>query len=173
MSRLYQGKDLGGDGTVPHVSAIPLEFDEQKLKGDMYATSKHGSLQNSDAVLGHIVGRINDFYTDFGGFRGPGAAEGEEIGLETGDVQQAGEPLVVRVRPGKPRPLTVKLHGSRSEAPIHVVTLPPSDDEWIECRFEPLPEGAYRIMVTADQSMPVEEAVAVAGPERPAHGVVS
>jgi pimeloyl-ACP methyl ester carboxylesterase len=168
MSRLYKGEDLGGDGTVPRVSAIPLEFDDQRRRGDMYATSKHGSLQNTRAVLDHVAGRINDLYTQFGDFRNVGVAAGEEIALETSDVLQDDEPLIVRARPGTPRSLTVMLYASRNEAPIRVLTLPPSDVEWVECRFEPLEEGSYRVMVTADKSMPVEEAIAVAAAPRPA-----
>jgi hypothetical protein len=71
-SRQYNDEELGGDdeelgrdGTVPRVSAIPVEFDDLRQRGDMYATPRHGSLQNARTVLDYIVGRVNDLYTQF------------------------------------------------------------------------------------------------------------
>src|SRR5207244_11198624 len=47
------GKDESGDGTVPRVSASPIEEGE----GDaIYAATRHASLQNADAVLTHVRG---------------------------------------------------------------------------------------------------------------------
>ncbi len=167
MSEEHDGRALGGDGTVPRVSAIPLEFEDLGRRGDMYATPKHGSLQNSQAVLAHLTGRINDFYTAFGGFRGATPA-GDEIGITTPDLVTTGDPITVRVRPRTPRPVTVSLYASRNEPPIRVATLPAQEDPWTTCRFDLLPEGVYRVVVTADASLPTEEAFAVVDTNRTA-----
>jgi hypothetical protein len=161
MSDLYNGQFLGGDGTVPRVSAIPLEFDDLKRRGDMYSTTKHGSLQNARPVLEHIVGRVNDLYTQFGGFRGIPSA-GDDLALEVDDVVPATEPVVVRVRPQSPRALTFTLFASRDGASINEITLLARDEEWVTCRFDPLPAGTYRVIVRGTGAEPVEEAFAVA-----------
>lgn len=160
MSEEYNGETLGGDGTVPRVSAIPLEFDDLGHRADMYATPKHGSLQNSKSVLDHLAGRINDFYTQFGGFRDI-ALNADEIGIKTPDLVTTDEPVTVHARPRTPRMVTVSLYASRNEPPIRVVTLPAQEDPWIACQFDPLPEGVYRAVVTADASLPTEESFAV------------
>ena len=62
--RSYDGKDLGGDGTVPRVSASP-----QEAKSDqdaMFSSDKHGSLQNADGVHTQMRGWINEI--DLGDF---------------------------------------------------------------------------------------------------------
>lgn len=163
MSEQYKGETPGGDGTVPRVSAIPLEFDEARQRGDMYATPKHGSLQNSPAVLDHLIGRINDFHTDFGGFRGVSLAE-DEIGIKTPDLAITGMPVTIRISPRSPRPVELSIYASRNDAPIRVVSLPAQDEPWMTCHLEPLPEGVYRAVATAKASLPTEEAFAVVNP---------
>ena len=161
MSEAYNGRTLGGDGTVPRVSAIPVEFDDLKRRGDMYATAKHGSLQNTQSVLDHLTGRINDLHTEFGGFRAIGYS-GDDLCIATPDLASATEPIVVRVRPGSPRPVTVSIYASRDEPPVRRATLPAGDEPWTPCPFDPLPPGAYRAVVEAEGCLPTEEAFAVA-----------
>lgn len=160
MSRLYRGKDLGGDGTVPYVSAIPEEFDDLGQRADMYAALTHGSLQNGEAVLDHVIGRIDDFYTDFGGFKGRPESL-DATALEVADLVRSDEPVRVRARPQTPQPLRFSLFGSRDAAPLRVIDVPRREDEWVEVQFEPLPEGVYRVAVATDRSS-IEEALAVA-----------
>lgn len=54
MVRSYEGEDLSGDGTVPRFSAFPLEADYEE--GAMYASTRHASIQNADAVLTQVRG---------------------------------------------------------------------------------------------------------------------
>ncbi len=48
MVKTYEGRPLDGDGTVPRVSAVPLELSDNPSA--TYAATQHGSLQNADAV---------------------------------------------------------------------------------------------------------------------------
>jgi pimeloyl-ACP methyl ester carboxylesterase len=170
MSREYQGRTLGGDGTVPRVSAVPLEFDDHDQGADMYASPKHGSLQNARAVLDHLVGRVTGLDLRFGAFRGiatPGPARSiDEIAIEAPDVVTSDEPAVVRARAPLDSTLTFTLYASRLGDPIHVVEVPVRDNEWVAHQFEPLPEGSYRVVVSGAGKQATEEAFAVAGVNR-------
>ena len=74
----------------------------------MYVATRHGAIQNADAVLVHLSGRINDFYTDFGGFRGVEAA-GTDVALEVDDVVLESEAIHVRAQASTPTMLTAEL----------------------------------------------------------------
>ncbi|MBK9739902.1 MAG: hypothetical protein IPO93_10370 [Actinobacteria bacterium] len=50
------GEDMGGDGTVPRVSATPIELSDTPR--ETYVSTKHGSLQNAEAALSHVVGTV-------------------------------------------------------------------------------------------------------------------
>ena len=56
MLASYEGGDEGGDGTVPRVSATPIELSDDPR--ETYVSTTHGSLQNAEAVLSHVVGAL-------------------------------------------------------------------------------------------------------------------
>ena len=56
MFNTLGGEDMGGDGTVPRVSATPIELSDDPR--ETYVSTKHGSLQNAEAVLSHVVGAL-------------------------------------------------------------------------------------------------------------------
>lgn len=57
MIRTYEDEDMGGDGTVPRVSATPIELSDDPR--EMYATQKHGALQNAASILGQVIGVLS------------------------------------------------------------------------------------------------------------------
>ena len=77
----YEGKNLRGDGTVPSVSAIPVEMSDNP-EGTMYASTKHASLQNSGAVLDHLVGVLAGVNVDLNDFKD---ISGAKLSLEVDD----------------------------------------------------------------------------------------
>ncbi|SRR6266540_5434058 len=50
----YEGVDQDGDGTVPRVSATPIEVEHEE--NAMFAAQRHASLQNDDPVLTQLAG---------------------------------------------------------------------------------------------------------------------
>lgn len=95
MLRSYDGGDLGGDGTVPRVSASPQEA--QNDQSAMFSSDKHASLQNAVGVHTQVRGWVNQI--DLGEFL---AAEPEHVAVDAADVHQAGSPVHVRVTPSAP-----------------------------------------------------------------------
>lgn len=156
----YGGKDLGGDGTVPRVSAVPIEFDAIPRRGDMYTSTKHGSLQNSSEVLDHIVGRINDLYTDYGGFRSWSSPPEEDLAVEVPDAALAGESVLIRIRSTSKRHARVSVISSSQRTPESMIQLVASED-WSDFRIPTPKAGSYTVRVERDGLPPVEDSFAV------------
>ena len=91
LLQTYKGQALGGDGTVPRFAAIPIELSDNPIAA-MYAGTQHGSLQNADAVISHLIGLLSGFDLDLGDFKKPKI----QVALEVEDVYFADEPIVVR-----------------------------------------------------------------------------
>jgi pimeloyl-ACP methyl ester carboxylesterase len=99
MLKTYDRVDMGGDGTVPRASAMPLE--QQDAAQGMFAATKHAALQNADAVLTHLGGLLTGLYFPLGDFRAarPHLAQ---LSLELDDLYRSDEKVIVRVRPSQP-----------------------------------------------------------------------
>ncbi len=138
----YDGDDLGGDGTVPRVSATPIETDAlQPAYQPMYSSEKHGALQLAEAVQTQLRGILTA--RPLSGFR---AVQG--VRVEADDILATGESLLVRALPdaaGLTLQATVtdlatgRLAGS--------LMLQRDADEVHGVEFPPLPAGDYRLAV--------------------------
>jgi pimeloyl-ACP methyl ester carboxylesterase len=160
MSTTFGGQDVRGDGTVPRVSAIPLEFDDTGARADLYAASKHGSLQNADSVLTHLVGRITDFFTDFGDWRSPKPV-GPDLALEVPDLVRSDEEIVVRAQGGGPVTATLLAHGG--DRPSQTRTAQAEPSSWATLTFDPTPAGRYEVQLSdGGGGEPVRDSIAVA-----------
>ena len=53
----HDGVDSAGDGTVPRVSATPVELSDQGR--EIYAPDQHGSLQNGIGPLTQLTGLLS------------------------------------------------------------------------------------------------------------------
>ena len=144
----YRGKDEKGDGTVPRVSATPIERSGEG--GEMFAATRHASLQNADAVLAHLHGVITDLYLDLGARRArpePGAA----LGLDLEDLYWDDEPVTIRVRAegqtGTARAAITQLETNTqvSRAALRVV-----EGEWQTAELPRLAPGTYRLTVRGE-----------------------
>lgn len=143
LLRMLEGADQGGDGTVPRVSATPAELEREA--NAMFASERHASLQNEEAVLVQMRGVLSGLDVDFPSFRDAFPTIG--LGLEVEDVYTAGEPVRIRVLPEEEpaEPLLVKVLDAENEAEVANDTLRPSDDGWYEAELRPLAEGTYRV----------------------------
>ncbi|MDP9388510.1 MAG: hypothetical protein M3Q48_11525 [Actinomycetota bacterium] len=92
---LLDGRDLGGDGTVPRVSATPIELSTEAR--EVYATESHASLQNFDPVLVQVSGLLT--WEPLALYRGSPA---DGFRLEVDDVLPPGEPLEVTLATAGP-----------------------------------------------------------------------
>lgn len=159
----HEGRDRGGDGTVPQVSATPIEYSQER--NQMYAATQHASLQNADAVLTQIDGLINSFYFDLGRFRRREITR-TTVALEVEDLYWTGEPVRVRARPEREEvQLTATLTNSDTGAVVATQPLRPGTEGWQSAEFVPPVAGAYRVEVRGGADVePAEDALAVAEP---------
>jgi pimeloyl-ACP methyl ester carboxylesterase len=82
--KTWDDKDLSGDGTVPRVSAVPLEVVD--AQAGMFAGEQHGSLQNDSAVLTHLRGLLTGQVINLSMFEAMGPSR---IGVE--ELKSAGD----------------------------------------------------------------------------------
>jgi len=152
--RSYRGEDLGGDGTVPRVSAFPLEAAEESAA--MYASTRHASLQNADAVLTQVRGWLTG--AQLGHFRA-GAAVSLSLDLE--DAYPAAMGVQATVLPSEATADLVAtlewVTGPGRAVPPVSVTLPVQDGPR-DIRISPPAPGCYRLTVTgANDVEPVSD----------------
>ena len=160
LLRSYGGEDMGGDGTVPRVSATPIEMSE--MRREIYAAEMHGSLQNADGALANIKGALTRSRIELGRFRAP-ARPGATLTLEMDDVVLAGEPLQLRARAsaGDARidvQLTHIANGKALGGQLSTVAGSP----WQQANFDRLDAGAWRVRVSAPGASPVTDLAVVA-----------
>ena len=88
----------GGDSTVPRVSAVPIELDQEYR--DTFVAEKHAALQNNDHVLLQIAEAVKTMQGVGPALRGgdpaPALAAAPALSLDVDDWYAAGEPVVVR-----------------------------------------------------------------------------
>ena len=159
----YEGEDQDGDGTVPRVSATPLEVAHEE--NAMFASQRHASLQNDDPVLTQLAGILSGMDLDLSTFRGVPTVP---VSLDVEDVFESGEPITVRARPGREdEALVVVVEDGARAANDHAVeiqraSLRPAADGWQAAELPPLPQGDYRVTVFGDGEVePVTDVVSV------------
>ena len=100
----YPGFEPDGDGTMPRVSATPIEFPHEE--GAMFAAERHGSLQHNDGVLVQLAGLLSGQDTSR-------VRAGTDAGLELDDAYGPDEPVTFRFRAADPvAPLTAVVTGA-------------------------------------------------------------
>jgi hypothetical protein len=159
LLRSYEGKDLDGDGTVPRVSATPIEVDHER--NAMFAAERHASLQNSDPVLVQLVGVITSPDIDFAVFRG--LLPTTNLALDVEDAYAVGEPVTFTVSPERvpPEPLVAIVEDVDTRREVARETLRPSGGEY-RGELTTLAAGVYRLTVLGGGAVePVSDLFAV------------
>src|SRR3954471_16415714 len=90
LIKSYEGEDIGGDGTVPRVSATPIEVEHEE--NAMFAAQRHASLQNDDPVLTQLAGVLTGTTLDLAAFR---ALPTVGLSLDVEDIYEADKPVTV------------------------------------------------------------------------------
>jgi hypothetical protein len=159
LVRARNGDDEGGDGTVPRVSATPFETGEAQAT---FAAARHGSLQNTDAVLSHVQGVLTT-PRDLGQLRAAGAPT--TLSLDVDDIFAANEPIRFAVRASDDGvALDAIIEHVDQPSARQVVHLRAADAEWRHRELAPLPPGVYRLTVQGDPAIvePVSDVFGVA-----------
>ena len=156
----YKGETmLGGDGTVPRLSATPIEL--SKAKVETFVACPHASLQNFDPVRVQMRAAMQDI--DISELK---AVSAQAVSLDLRDAYVAGELCVARARcPGSAEPLKATLcHIETDERTEHAFSATPDADGWHPLEMPALQPGTYRIRVEAPTvSEPIEDVFAVLG----------
>jgi hypothetical protein len=157
MFRTYQGRDLDGDGTVPRVSAVPLELSNKNE--EMAVAERHGTLQSSTTVLTQVIAALTATQIDFTAFR---VQASRGLSLDVDDYYTADERVVVRASlPGGAADPVAQLHEATTGALHGRYALGRVQDGSWQRVLPPLPAGAYRLTVTATDATPVTALFAV------------
>lgn len=154
------GQDLGGDGTVPRVSATPVDMKDAKR--EIYAAEMHGSIQNNDGTLVNLMGTLTRDKIEWRKFQR--ASDLASVTLELDDVLLAGQPLVVGARPSEGNPrldLTVTPLGGGEPIKDRLGRDTARGDGWQVGEFA-LPPGTWRVTVHGDGVSPVSDLLVVA-----------
>ena len=153
----YEGKDEGGDGTVPRVSATPIEL--SKSHAEVFVAGQHAALQNGESVLDHLRGLLGDQEIDLDRYK----ALPSRIGLEVDDVYGTDEPITLRARSEGHNELSVTIVNVETNQPVASTTPERGLGDWQEAEFAPLAEGLYRVQVTDNNraAEPVSDVFAV------------
>ncbi|PSR16855.1 lecithin--cholesterol acyltransferase [filamentous cyanobacterium CCP3] len=141
--------DLGdGDGTVPKVSAIPIE-QSSSLK-NFFLAEQHGNLQNQPQVLENLLNILRTSqFAELADVRAPETA----IGLSLDDLYTPDEEVLLRAK-------LVGLDGGSLKATIESVSgaRAPSHHTFVEqeqgyvLSVEDLPADLYRVTVAAEDT---------------------
>lgn len=87
----------GGDGTVPRVSAVPIELSD--AGGHVYVSEQHGALHSNAASLNDLLGRLQAMQAkNWKAIRGPDVrpmAERASLSVDLDDAVPAGTPVQV------------------------------------------------------------------------------
>jgi hypothetical protein len=138
---------LGGDGTVPRLSATPIEL--SKAAVETFVACPHASLQNFDPVRIQMRAALED--VDISEIK---AGAGEGISLEISDAFPAGEEVRFRVRcQTATEPIQARASNLETRATIKCDALStPGHDGWQELNAGYLAAGTYRLHVDAEDA---------------------
>jgi pimeloyl-ACP methyl ester carboxylesterase len=166
MLRTYRGQDHSGDGTVPRVSATPLEKGHEGRA--MYAGTRHASLQNAPVTLTHVVSLLGGFDIDLDAYRRARRDVGY-VALEVDDVFWRDEPIVIRSRVEDERTrLVARARRAKGGRSVATATLRRAPDGEHAAEIGPLPPGSYRVTVSGGRGIePAEDVFVVMRERRP------
>jgi CHAT domain/Lecithin:cholesterol acyltransferase len=167
----YLGQDYSGDGTVPRVSATPLEWKDSSL--GMFVADRHASLQYSGPVLEYLDGVLTGLYmqnaiqrnieqivaADDGLQRAVNEAIDRSsglvrLGVAIDDAFAVDEPILVRVNSDRPTAmLKAIIQSSADNSFVSETQLQPASDKTFSAELAGLPNGLYRITIQGDQNV--------------------
>lgn len=146
----------GGDGTVPRISAVPIELSKEGYL-QTFLAERHSSLQANDRVLDDLLERLVQMQEpNLAAVRGPEAKPRgfgrQAIRLQLEDLYAHEEPVHIQaeVSDGDTivNALKAEVEAISSPGPVWYGEFQPVDGGW-ELRINQLPAGVYRLRVRA------------------------
>ena len=142
---------IGGDGTVPEISARPPEFKPQQAFLVRSVAETHGSLQNQDWILDDLQQILANYQFDDTAVRGKQRNAGQKaIALTLEDIYFADEPIIIKAR-GIGLPPSAQLKAEITCVSEQKEDFEAKGKEW-ELQINHLLPGLYRITVTAENT---------------------
>ena len=137
--------DLGdGDGTVPQVSAVPIELSQ--TLNSFFIAETHGALQHQPQTLQDLAKKLANAQFSLSEVRKPSAT----LGLFAEDLYLPDEAIALRADVKSPRPikaLTAIIEPvSHQGTPVNTAFQQQTDQQWA-LTLDSLPPGLYRIAV--------------------------
>jgi pimeloyl-ACP methyl ester carboxylesterase len=152
------GVDESGDGTVPRVSATPIEM--EKEVGAVFAPERHACLQNNESLLAQVRAVLTR--PDTGGVLRDAQVQ-ISLSATLEDAYEQGQEIEIGVKASNGVP---DLHAVLKDAltNVEIAALPlrrggPCGQRVI---FDPVPTGHYRFTVSGDDVSPVSDVFLVA-----------
>jgi hypothetical protein len=151
----FNGKDYSGDGTVPRVSATPIELSQERR--EIFVSQQHGSLQNTQSVLVQLEGILEGNQIDLDIFKAAEPAdEPIHLGIKLDDVYEKDEPIRAQIVADREHgALECKLIGDTNGV---ISTVPVKTGGPVtEVELPPQAAGFYRFSVSGQGAFPVTD----------------
>ena len=146
---------IGGDGTVPEISAFPPEFKSQQILLIRSVAEKHGALQNQDWILDDLQQNLERYQFDDSNVKGKARNAGKQvISLILEDVYFTDEPVVIKAQEigrSASNKLTAEIFNLTTKETLERDFASTEKKVW-QLNIDPLPAGLYRITVKAETS---------------------
>lgn len=151
----------GGDGTVPRLSAVPIEMSDEYR--ETFIAERHSSLQASPTILDDLRERIKQMQSKgLGSIRGPdikAGGEGPAISLDLDDLYLEDEPVRISAEivngEGDGGGLVARVIGVDTGQPMQEFPLAEQEGGW-GADLEGLKPGLHRIEVGTATSGPTD-----------------
>ena len=144
--------DLGdGDGTVPKISAIPIE--RSRDLNNFFIPEQHGALQSQAQVLDNLLNTLRIGQFSLENVRGiePQTA----ISLSLDDLYLTNELIAMRARligfSDAATRLKAKIQSVSGECPDLILDFVENEQEWV-LTIDDLPTGLYRVTVQSESA---------------------
>lgn len=144
----------GGDGTVPYLSAIPIELSEEFR--NTYIAERHCSLQSSSLILQQLLQRLKEMQAQgLKSIRGPEinseTAEQSAISLSLDDIYLKTEPIIIgaRVINFDTQKLKAEITLKSDDDSSKQLEFQKQDNEWV-LNIDGLAPGLYRLKVDTE-----------------------
>ncbi len=144
IHRSLGGRDLGGDGTVPRVSAMPIEMTD--AAGGMFSPAAHSSIQNTEAVITQVTGIVTGSDIDLSGFRDRYAG----LSADLPDIIDAAAGIRIAARPTGGRDTALAATVTDVDTGVEAWAGELAEDvDWHVAQTPPLPPAIYRVAITS------------------------